>query len=123
MLLVHTVNAADQSKCCCCWFKLLLIYPPPSVFAYPGGASMEIHQALTRSETIENILCRHEQVRQGDTGTCRCWGEGEGGEGEGGEGGRELGLSILCRHEQMRGTHSRCWRVSCFHWTSVRPAF
>jgi hypothetical protein len=33
------------------------------VFAYPGGASMEIHQALTRSNTIRNILCRHEQVR------------------------------------------------------------
>eukprot|EP00775_Hariotina_reticulata_P003113 gene3113-3390_t len=32
-----------------------------TVFAYPGGASMEIHQALTRSETIQNILCRHEQ--------------------------------------------------------------
>ena len=32
------------------------------VFAYPGGASMEIHQALTRSKTIRNILCRHEQV-------------------------------------------------------------
>lgn len=32
------------------------------VFAYPGGASMEIHQALTRSP-IRNILCRHEQVR------------------------------------------------------------
>lgn len=31
------------------------------VFAYPGGASMEIHQALTRSERIRNILCRHEQ--------------------------------------------------------------
>eukprot|EP00877_Chromochloris_zofingiensis_P001540 jgi/Chrzof1/11387/Cz05g34270.t1 len=31
------------------------------LFAYPGGASMEIHQALTRSETIQNILCRHEQ--------------------------------------------------------------
>lgn len=31
------------------------------VFAYPGGASMEIHQALTRSDTIRNILCRHEQ--------------------------------------------------------------
>ncbi|BDA51064.1 Acetolactate synthase 1, chloroplastic [Coccomyxa sp. Obi] len=30
------------------------------VFAYPGGASMEIHQALTRSP-IRNILCRHEQ--------------------------------------------------------------
>lgn len=35
------------------------------VFAYPGGASMEIHQALTRSTTIRNILCRHEQVRLG----------------------------------------------------------
>ncbi|KAJ4762257.1 Acetolactate synthase [Rhynchospora pubera] len=31
------------------------------VFAYPGGASMEIHQALTRSPTIENHLLRHEQ--------------------------------------------------------------
>ena len=34
----------------------------PTVFAYPGGASMEIHQALTRSDNIRNILCRHEQV-------------------------------------------------------------
>lgn len=32
-----------------------------TVFAYPGGASMEIHQALTRSDTVANILCRHEQ--------------------------------------------------------------
>lgn len=32
-----------------------------TVFAYPGGASMEIHQALTRSNSIRNILCRHEQ--------------------------------------------------------------
>ncbi|WOH05194.1 hypothetical protein DCAR_0624608 [Daucus carota subsp. sativus] len=31
------------------------------VFAYPGGASMEIHQALTRSNAIKNILPRHEQ--------------------------------------------------------------
>lgn len=31
------------------------------VFAYPGGASMEIHQALTRSTRIRNVLCRHEQ--------------------------------------------------------------
>ncbi|KAK6928547.1 Thiamine pyrophosphate enzyme, N-terminal TPP-binding domain [Dillenia turbinata] len=31
------------------------------VFAYPGGASMEIHQALTRSHVIRNILPRHEQ--------------------------------------------------------------
>ena len=35
-----------------------------TVFAYPGGASMEIHQALTRSGSIRNILCRHEQVRR-----------------------------------------------------------
>lgn len=33
------------------------------IFAYPGGASMEIHQALTRSNVVKNILCRHEQVR------------------------------------------------------------
>ena len=33
-----------------------------TLFAYPGGASMEIHQALTRSPLIRNILCRHEQV-------------------------------------------------------------
>ncbi|KAF8103042.1 hypothetical protein N665_0188s0003 [Sinapis alba] len=32
-----------------------------TVFAYPGGASMEIHQALTRSSTIRNVLPRHEQ--------------------------------------------------------------
>ncbi|XP_076898496.1 acetolactate synthase 2, chloroplastic-like [Bidens hawaiensis] len=31
------------------------------VFAYPGGASMEIHQALTRSPIIRNVLPRHEQ--------------------------------------------------------------
>ncbi|GLJ15761.1 hypothetical protein SUGI_0259440 [Cryptomeria japonica] len=31
------------------------------VFGYPGGASLEIHQALTRSKVLRNILCRHEQ--------------------------------------------------------------
>jgi acetolactate synthase-1/2/3 large subunit len=31
------------------------------VFAYPGGASMEMHQALTRSKKIRTILPRHEQ--------------------------------------------------------------
>src|SRR5512140_138304 len=30
------------------------------IFAYPGGASMEIHQALTRSK-IRTVLPRHEQ--------------------------------------------------------------
>src|SRR5947209_7549446 len=32
-----------------------------TIFAYPGGASMEIHQALTRSRKIRTILPRHEQ--------------------------------------------------------------
>lgn len=32
-----------------------------NVFAYPGGASLEIHQALTRSNVIKNVLPRHEQ--------------------------------------------------------------
>ncbi len=31
-----------------------------TIFAYPGGASMEIHQALTRSK-IRTVLPRHEQ--------------------------------------------------------------
>lgn len=31
------------------------------IFAYPGGASMEIHQALVRSGDIRTILPRHEQ--------------------------------------------------------------
>jgi acetolactate synthase-1/2/3 large subunit len=51
-----------------------------TLFAYPGGASMEIHQALTRSQSIRNILCRHEQGEifaaegyakvTGDVGVC-----------------------------------------------------
>jgi len=32
-----------------------------TIFAYPGGASMEIHQALTHSKKIRTILPRHEQ--------------------------------------------------------------
>jgi acetolactate synthase-1/2/3 large subunit len=32
-----------------------------TIFAYPGGASMPIHQALTRSKKIRTILPRHEQ--------------------------------------------------------------
>jgi len=31
------------------------------VFAYPGGASMPLHQALTKSKKIRTILPRHEQ--------------------------------------------------------------
>ena len=32
-----------------------------TIFAYPGGASMMLHQALTRSSQIRTILPRHEQ--------------------------------------------------------------
>ena len=32
-----------------------------TIFAYPGGASMPVHQALTRSTQIRTILPRHEQ--------------------------------------------------------------
>lgn len=32
-----------------------------TIFAYPGGASMELHQALTRTNKIRTILPRHEQ--------------------------------------------------------------
>jgi len=32
-----------------------------TIFAYPGGASMEVHHALTRSKQIRTFLPRHEQ--------------------------------------------------------------
>ncbi len=32
-----------------------------TIFAYPGGASMPIHQALTKSKKIRTVLPRHEQ--------------------------------------------------------------
>ncbi len=32
-----------------------------TIFAYPGGASMEVHQSLTRSKQIRTFLPRHEQ--------------------------------------------------------------
>ena len=32
-----------------------------TIFAYPGGASMEIHQALTKCRKIRTVLPRHEQ--------------------------------------------------------------
>lgn len=32
-----------------------------TIFAYPGGASMHMHQALTRSKQIRTLLPRHEQ--------------------------------------------------------------
>ena len=41
--------------------KCLEIEGAQAIFAYPGGASMPIHQALTRSRQIRTILPRHEQ--------------------------------------------------------------
>ena len=32
-----------------------------TIFGYPGGASMEIHQALTQTQKIRMVLPRHEQ--------------------------------------------------------------
>jgi len=32
-----------------------------TIFAYPGGASMQMHQSLTRSKAIRTVLPRHEQ--------------------------------------------------------------
>src|SRR5512139_3229191 len=32
-----------------------------TIFAYPGGASMEIHQVLAKSQQIRTLLPRHEQ--------------------------------------------------------------
>lgn len=55
-----------------------------TLFAYPGGASMEIHQALTRSDTIRNILCRHEQVGLKRQGACAWVGQLRGGQLRGG---------------------------------------
>src|SRR5256885_1431587 len=36
-----------------------------TIFAYPGGASMELPRALTRSKKIRPILPRHEQAGAG----------------------------------------------------------
>jgi len=41
--------------------KCLELEGVDTIFAYPGGASMPIHQALTRSKQIRTILPRHEQ--------------------------------------------------------------
>ncbi len=60
----HQATKGRAREARCAGSKLVSLYSaPPQVFAYPGGASMEIHQALTRSPTIHNYLCRHEQVR------------------------------------------------------------
>ncbi|XP_024529715.1 acetolactate synthase 3, chloroplastic [Selaginella moellendorffii] len=54
-------GAAEPRKGCDVLVEALERQGVDVVFAYPGGASVEIHQALTRSTCIRNILCRHEQ--------------------------------------------------------------
>ena len=42
--------------------QCLINHGVDSIFAYPGGASMPLHQALTRvSDRLRTILPRHEQ--------------------------------------------------------------
>ena len=53
------------------------------VFAYPGGASMPIHQALSHEASIRTILPRHEQGGREDRGRmlfARIRGGGHGGQ-------------------------------------------
>ena len=48
--------------------KALVDHGVDTIFAYPGGASMPLHQALTRyKDRLRTILPRHEQG--GDRGT------------------------------------------------------
>jgi acetolactate synthase-1/2/3 large subunit len=49
------MNGAD------CVVECLIREGVDVIFAYPGGASQELHQALARTEKIRTILPRHEQ--------------------------------------------------------------
>jgi acetolactate synthase-1/2/3 large subunit len=49
------INGAD------CVVECLLREKVEAVFAYPGGSSLELHQAFARSGKIRTILPRHEQ--------------------------------------------------------------
>ena len=53
-----------------------------TIFAYPGGASMVIHQSLTKSEKIRTILPRHEQGGGDRRDRERDQDEAEGGVGQ-----------------------------------------
>jgi len=52
---------ADPQKGADLLIKCLELEGVDTIFAYPGGASMEIHQSLTRSKQIRTVLPRHEQ--------------------------------------------------------------
>ncbi len=55
------VKAAATMRGCDVVVRSLELLGVDTVFAYPGGASMELHQALTRTNKIRTILPRHEQ--------------------------------------------------------------
>jgi acetolactate synthase-1/2/3 large subunit len=50
-----------QMKGCDIVIKCLELHGVETIFAYPGGQSLELHQALQRSDKIRVILPRHEQ--------------------------------------------------------------
>src|SRR5438552_5193545 len=57
-----TAKAASPQSGADILVQCLLRHGVDTVFAYPGGASMPIHQALTRvSDRLRTILPRHEQ--------------------------------------------------------------
>ncbi len=51
------MNGADAAVAC------LIREGVDVIFAYPGGASQELHQSLARTDKIRVILPRHEQGR------------------------------------------------------------
>ena len=56
----ESAERGERMKGCDILIKALEREGVEVIFAYPGGASMEFHQALTRS-TIRTVLPRHEQ--------------------------------------------------------------
>lgn len=55
------MDKAKQMKGCDIVIKCLELQGMETIFAYPGGQSLELHQALQRSNKIRVILPRHEQ--------------------------------------------------------------
>ena len=62
MAATHTPTATQVMSGADILVKSLVDHGVDVVFAYPGGASMPMHQALTRyADRIRTILPRHEQ--------------------------------------------------------------
>src|SRR5215813_6298432 len=61
-MLFMSDNKSVPQMGCDILVQCLVNHGVDTVFAYPGGASMPLHQALTRFQnTIRTILPRHEQ--------------------------------------------------------------